>query len=95
MIQGGGPGANEYSGNKAYMRDEIGASNSRGTVGLSTRGRNTADGQFYVNLIDNARLNPDYTVFGSVFPAHMAAVDAIEEGDVMSAVTSVKCSAVR
>jgi cyclophilin family peptidyl-prolyl cis-trans isomerase/HEAT repeat protein len=95
VIQGGGPGANEYSGNKAYMRDEIGARNSRGTVGLSTRGRNTADGQFYINLIDNARLNQDYTVFATVFPSHMAAVDAIEEGDVMRSFTSVRCNTVR
>jgi len=92
VIQGGGPGANEYSGHKDYMRDEIGAKNSRGTVGLSTRGRNTADAQFYVNLIDNSRLDQDYTVFASVFPADMPAIEAIEEGDVMRALSSVPCS---
>jgi cyclophilin family peptidyl-prolyl cis-trans isomerase/HEAT repeat protein len=91
VIQGGGPGANEYSGNKAYMRDEIGAPNNRGTVGLSTRGRNTADGQFYINLIDNARLNQDYTVFGRVVAPYMTAVDAIEEGDVMREVSRIRC----
>ena len=91
VIQGGGPGANEYSGHKDYMRDEIGAGNGRGTVGLSTRGRNTADGQFYINLIDNARLDPDYTVFGRVISPDMAAVDAIEEGDVMREISRVRC----
>ena len=73
MIQGGSPGANEYSGHKEYMRDEIGARNSRGTVGLSTRGRNTADAQFFINLVDNPRLDHDYTVFASVLPEDMAA----------------------
>lgn len=90
VIQGGGPGANEYSGHKDYMRDEIGEGNRRGTVGLSTRGRNTADGQFFINLIDNARLDRDYTVFASVV-ATMAGVDSIEEGDVMQRLSSVRC----
>src|SRR5260221_10337728 len=65
VVQGGGPGANEYAGHKDYMRDEISAfsANVRGSVGLSTRGRNTADSQFFVNLVDNPRLDHDYTVF--------------------------------
>jgi len=29
VIQGGGPGANEYAGHKDFMRDEIGASNCK------------------------------------------------------------------
>lgn len=95
VIQGGGPGGNEYSGHKEYMRDEIGARNSRGTVGLSTRGRNTADGQFYVNLIDNARLDQDYTVFASVVPSDMSAVDAIQEGEVMRRLSPVNCATSR
>ena len=76
------------------MRDEIGEDNRRGTVGLSTRGRNTADGQFFINLIDNARLDPDYTVFASVLADDMAAVDAIQEGDAMRRLSSVRCPGV-
>lgn len=91
VIQGGGPGANEYSGHKEYMRDEIGARNSRGSVGLSTRGRNTADAQFFINLVDNPRLDADYTVFASVVPADLPAIDAIEEGDAMRRLSSVRC----
>lgn len=94
VLQGGGPGANEYSGHKEYMRDEIGARNSRGTVGLSTRGRNTADAQFFINLVDNPRLDADYTVFASVVEG-MAAVDAIQEGDVMNRISSIRCAAAR
>ena len=91
VIQGGSPGANEYSGHKEFMRDEIGARNSRGTVGLSTRGRNTADAQFYINLVDNSRLDQDYTVFASVHPPDMPAVDAVQEGDVMRRMAQVRC----
>jgi cyclophilin family peptidyl-prolyl cis-trans isomerase/HEAT repeat protein len=82
VIQGGSPGANEYSGHKEYMRDEISpsSSNTRGSVGLSTRGRNTADAQFYVNLIDNPRLDMDYTIFAQIRSTDMAVVDRIEEG---------------
>ena len=83
VIQGGGPGANEYSGHQTYMRDEIEARNMRGTVGLSTRGRNTADAQFFINLVDNPRLDGDYTVFARVEPDDMPVVERILEGDIM------------
>jgi cyclophilin family peptidyl-prolyl cis-trans isomerase len=81
VIQGGSPGANEYAGYPYFMLDEVGlASNRRGTVGLSTRGRNTGDAQWYVNLVDNARLDHNYTVFATVVSG-MDVVDAILEGD--------------
>lgn len=89
VIQGGSPGANEYSGHQVFMRDEIGARHARGTVGLSTRGRNTADAQIFINLVDNFRLDSGYTVFASVY--EMSAVDAIQEGDVMQKLLSVDC----
>ena len=88
VIQGGGPGGNEYSGAPFFMRDEISASshNVRGSVGLSTRGRNTADGQFFVNLVSNPRLDYDYTIFAHVLD--MAAVDALEEGVVIRSIVA-------
>jgi len=79
VIQGGGPGANEYSGVSRYLRDEIGAPNLRGTVGLSTRGRDTGDGQIFINLVDNPRLDGEYTVFARVV-AGMDVVDAVLPG---------------
>lgn len=83
IIQGGSPGANEYSGDGPFMRDELGLqSNLRGTVGVSTRGRNTGDAQFFVNLLDNPRLDHEYTVFAEVVSG-MDVVDAILEGDVI------------
>jgi cyclophilin family peptidyl-prolyl cis-trans isomerase len=91
VIQGGSPGANEYSGAKDYWRDEIAAPNVRGTVGLSTRGRNTGDAQIFINLIDNARLDGQYTVFASVLPDDMDTVDRIQEGDVIRSIDMTSC----
>jgi cyclophilin family peptidyl-prolyl cis-trans isomerase len=89
VIQGGSPGANEYVGHKEYMRDEVGGLNTRGTVGLSTRGRNTGDAQFFVNLVDNPRLDYDYTIFAEVSGRDMETVDKIQEGDVMRRIALV------
>jgi cyclophilin family peptidyl-prolyl cis-trans isomerase/HEAT repeat protein len=80
VLQGGSPGANEYEGHGAYTRDELGRiGHWRGTVGLSTRGRDTGDGQFFINLVHNLRLNPDYTVFGAVV-SDMDALMEVQEG---------------
>ena len=81
VIQGGSPGANEYSGIPSYMRDELSArSHARGTLGVSTRGRDTGDGQIFVNLRDNPRLDYEYTVWGRVVRG-LGVVDAVQEGD--------------
>jgi cyclophilin family peptidyl-prolyl cis-trans isomerase/HEAT repeat protein len=86
VIQGGSPGANEYVGDGPFMRDEVGLrSHGRGTVGVSTRGRDTGDAQIFVNLVDNTRLDHIYTVFAEVVSG-MEVVDAVQEGDVMTKV---------
>jgi cyclophilin family peptidyl-prolyl cis-trans isomerase/HEAT repeat protein len=86
VIQGGSPGANEYVGDAQFMRDEPGGHpHLRGTVGISTRGHDTGDAQFFVNLVDNRRLDHDYTVFGRVVSG-MDVVDRIRAGDVMARV---------
>ena len=88
VIQGGGPNANEYCGDCPFMRDERGLlMHLRGTVGISTRGRDTGDAQFFVNLVDNARLDHDYTVFGYVCADSMKVIDEIQEGDRMRRVS--------
>lgn len=87
VIQGGSPGANEYSGEPFFMRDEVGL-HTRGTVGISTRGRDTGDAQIFVNTVDSPRLDHIYTVFGSVI-AGMDVVDGILEGDVIERVELV------
>jgi cyclophilin family peptidyl-prolyl cis-trans isomerase/HEAT repeat protein len=90
IVQGGSPGANEYSGARRYIPDEVGrVMQSRGTVGSSTRGRGTGDGQFYVNLVDNPRLDHEYSIFGQV-TSGMDVVDRLLEGDVIERVEVVK-----
>jgi peptidyl-prolyl cis-trans isomerase B (cyclophilin B) len=84
VLQGGSPGANEYSGDGPFSRDEVGAvPHWRGTVGLSTRGHDTGDAQIFINLVDNVRLNHDYTVYGIVVGG-MDLADAVLEGDVIT-----------
>jgi cyclophilin family peptidyl-prolyl cis-trans isomerase/HEAT repeat protein len=83
VIQGGSPGANEYEGDGPYGRDEVGLPvHWRGTVGISTRGRDTGDAQIFVNLVDNVRLDHDYTIVGAVVEG-MDVVDDVLEGSVI------------
>ena len=79
VVQGGSPGANEYVGDGPFTRDELGLENRRGTIGVSTRGRDTGDGQIYFNTVDNVRLDHDYTVFAEVLSG-MDVVDGMQEG---------------
>lgn len=82
-IQGGSPGANEYIGAASHMRDEVGLwPHVRGAVGISTRGRDTGDAQIFVDLVDNPRLDHEYTVFAQVLNG-LDVVDRILEGDVI------------
>jgi cyclophilin family peptidyl-prolyl cis-trans isomerase len=89
VIQGGSPGANEYVGNPEFLRDELGTvPHVRGTVGMSTRGHDTGDAQWFVNLRDNLRLGRDYTVFAEVIDG-IDVVDGILEGDTIASVAEV------
>ncbi len=89
VLQGGSPGANEYTGDAVYTRDELGlVSHWRGTVATSTRGRDTGDGQIFINLVDNLRLDHDYTVFAEIVGG-MEVADAVAEGDVITRATVI------
>jgi cyclophilin family peptidyl-prolyl cis-trans isomerase len=89
VIQGGSPAANEYVGLPEFMRDELGTiPHVRGTVGMSTRGHDTGDAQWFVNLRDNLRLGRDYTVFAEVVDG-IDVVDGILEGDVIARIEEV------
>jgi gamma-glutamyltranspeptidase len=86
VLQGGSPGADEYDPATAFfMRDEVGGRHRRGTLGISTRGRDTGDGQLFFNLVDNVRLDHDYTVFGEVV-AGLDVMDRVQEGAVITSV---------
>lgn len=86
VLQGAG-GGNEYVGHPRFIRDELDRlGHQRGTVGMSTRGHDTGDAQWFVNLRDNPRLTRDYTVFAEVLEG-IEVVDGILEGDVIARIT--------
>ncbi len=86
VIQGGSPGANEYAGAGPYARDEVTSRmHARGTVGISTRGRDTGDAQIFINLVDNMRLDHNYTIIGEIVGG-MDVMDAVIEGAVIERV---------
>jgi cyclophilin family peptidyl-prolyl cis-trans isomerase len=83
VIQGGSPAANEYAAASEFTRDEFSPlSHVRGTVGISTRGPDTGDGQIFVNLVDNVRLDYAFTVIGAV-TSDPAVLDDVLEGEVI------------
>lgn len=86
VVQGGSPGANEYIGDAMFMRDEVGQwPHVRGAVGVSSRGPDTGDAQFFIDLVDNPSFDHEYTVFGQVLNG-LDRVDQILEGDVIESV---------
>jgi cyclophilin family peptidyl-prolyl cis-trans isomerase len=92
VVQGGSPGANEYVGDATFMRDEVGTwPHVRGAVGISTRGHDTGDAQIFVDLVDNPRLDHDYTVFAQVLNG-IEVVDQILEGDVIDRIEILRGS---
>ena len=91
VIQGGSPGADEYDGrSREFLRDEVGfARNVRGTIGISTRGRDTGDAQIFFNLVDNFRLDRDYTVLARIRDG-LAVMDRVQEGDVIDRIEIIR-----
>ncbi len=90
VIQGGGPDANEYVGDTTFMRDELTLRmHARGTVGISARGRDTGDGQWFINLVDNPLLDHEFTVFGRI-DGGRAVAEAMLEGDRISRVEVIE-----
>ena len=90
VVQGGGPDANEYVGDAQFMRDEVAwRSHMRGTLGISSRGRDTGDAQWFFNLIDNTRLDHEYTVFGEVVQGEEV-VERILAGGMIKAVEVIE-----
>ena len=90
VIQGGGPDANEYVGDAAFMRDELTMrTHARGTLGISARGRDTGDGQWFINLVDNPLLDHEFTIFGRIDGGQTAA-ERLLEGDRIARVEVVE-----
>ena len=84
MIQGGdytnfdGTGGGSCWGEDFDLECDDDVSNSRGTISYANRGPGTNGSQFFINSVDNAYLDGNYTVFGEVFSG-MDVVDLISD----------------
>ena len=68
MIQGGDPEGTGMGGPGYTIKDELppGNANVRGTISMANAGPNTGGSQFFINVVDNRRLDPKHSVFGQV-----------------------------
>ena len=91
MIQGGGftpDGTEKTTGDPIALESDNGLKNERGTIAMArTSNPDSATSQFFINLVDNARLDKGsgsdgYAVFGEV----------VEGMDVVDAIAGVKTS---
>lgn len=78
MIQGGDPKGTGMGGPGYTIRDEFTSNNrnDRGTISMANAGPNTGGSQFFINVVNNNRLDPKHPVFGRVVGG-MEVVDAI------------------
>ncbi len=78
MIQGGDPTGTGTGGPGYAIKDELPPTNrnSRGTISMANAGPNTGGSQFFINVVDNHRLDPKHPAFGKVV-AGMEVADAI------------------
>jgi peptidylprolyl isomerase len=78
MIQGGDPTGTGRGGPGYTIPDEFTPNNrnDRGTISMANAGPNTGGSQFFINLVNNNRLDPKHPVFGKVVEG-MDVVDAI------------------
>ena len=78
MIQGGDPQGTGMGGPGYTIKDELPADNrnARGTISMANAGPNTGGSQFFINVVDNSRLDRKHPVFGRV-TGGMEVVDAI------------------
>ncbi len=83
MIQGGDPtGTGCGDPSIPSIPDEFTDHNrnDRGTVSMANAGPNTGSSQFFINLVDNNRLDPKHPVFGKVIEG-IDVVDTISKVD--------------
>jgi len=88
MVQGGDPEGTGMGSPGYKVKAEFNArKHVRGTLAMARSGHpDSAGSQFYICYGDTPHLDGQYTIFGQVVEG-MDAVDAIKQGDVMSAVT--------
>src|SRR2546423_8529267 len=84
MIQGGDPQGTGMGGPGYTIKDELPADNrnARGTISMANAGPNTGGSQFFINVVDNGRLDRKHPPFGpgtggsgGVVPVHPGPAD--------------------
>ena len=85
---GGTMGLGEGGSGKSVKFEKNGLSHVRGAVGiaLESPGDNSGDSQFFINLVDNKRLDGKYVVFAHVVRG-MDVVERTRRGDLIRRVT--------
>jgi cyclophilin family peptidyl-prolyl cis-trans isomerase len=84
MIQGGDPtGTGMGDPSIDSIKDEFvsGSTNARGTISMANRGPNTGSSQFFINLVDNTRLDWDKEPASSKHPAFGKVVNGMDVVD--------------
>ncbi len=78
MVQGGDPTGTGRGGPGYTIKDEFTPENrnARGTISMANAGPNTGGSQFFINVVDNTRLDLKHPVFGKVVGG-MEVADAI------------------
>jgi cyclophilin family peptidyl-prolyl cis-trans isomerase len=86
VIQGGDPYGTGFGGPGYTIEDEFDTltSNVQKALGMANSGPNTGGSQFYINMVDNIYLDPNYPVFGIVTDS-FEVVQAISEVPVNAA----------
>ncbi len=77
MIQGGDPEGTGFGGPGYSIKDELPPDNrnARGTISMANSGPNTGGSQFFINVVDNNRLDPKHPAFGKV----VSGMDVIDQ----------------
>jgi len=89
MVQGGDPTGSGRGGPGYQFEDEFAGNTLRhdtGSISMANAGPNTNGSQFFITHAPQPHLDNKHTVFGKVV-AGQDAVNAIRQGDEMTAVT--------
>lgn len=86
VVQGGDPKGDGTGGAEHTIRSEFSPrSFERGMLGMASAGKDTESSQWFVMHAHQPHLDGRYTLFGKVLRG-IAAVDRLEQGDVISAI---------
>ena len=93
VLVGGSRAGHQFDGDARFLRDEISLlRHTEGMVGMMTHGRDTGNGQFFINLANGPTWNYDYTVFAIVTGGRKAFVPTSGMGVLTSLLEGTRIS---